>query len=182
MKRVGEMLSNLKDDDPKVRAQAALLLRDAFSEEVGEHLIRALFAERRSQAFVLICHAVIPKWIVKLELRLSERGDWPFDSMRTLWLARGTRAWRLPSMEARVEAMLQTNDWALRLAAIEYCDAHQLFVLKAREVCRDLLEEQFDDTPQLQVMANAFSLPDPESLRAHIRELIHRFRPFEPES
>jgi hypothetical protein len=99
-------LAELSSHEGTTRALAAVRLKDSFEEGIGGCLVQALINELDLAAFSLMCFAVIPKWIVKLERKLATIDVWPFDSNRTAWLMLGTQGWRLPAIERQLaEAM-----------------------------------------------------------------------------
>src|SRR5260221_6477327 len=83
--KLGQLLTAVTSDDSGSRSQAALRLRGYFEDQVGDILITTLLAEANYNAFVCLCYAVVPKWIVPLERRIVEASNWPFDESRTTW-------------------------------------------------------------------------------------------------
>jgi hypothetical protein len=182
-----EWLKQLESSSPGERGMAALRLKDSFSDEVGDRLVHLLLSEQHKQIFWIISDSVIPKWVVKLERELAGRDEWPFDPFRTAWIVRRVRGMRLPSLERHLEQFLMSDDWTLKLAAVNYCHDKQHHVQAAREVCLLFLEQDPEAPGNISHFASAMG--DSSQLApamgvhdyAHLVRRIRRFaRDFGP--
>ena len=170
-----EELRKLDSEDSTIRAIAALRLKESFDERIGDRLVRMLIEERDSGSFVLVCIAVIPKWIVKFERRVAGLDAWPFDDFRTGWLLRGLKGWRLPSIESRMHQFLDAEDWTLKLSAVDYCHDKMKFGDRARDVCLQFLAEYRGSAEDKLKLVRSLRAETLRRLRAHVRRCARDF-------
>jgi hypothetical protein len=174
-----ELLKQLESDSLKERGLAAWHLSESFSEEVGDRLVESFLTKHCGMFTWLVCRSVVTKWVVKLERALVSRDKWPLDSLKTACLIRGVKGMRLPSIERHLEQFLNSDDWTLKLAAVNYCHDKQDHVELSREVCLSFLEQQpkaLDDTSEL---ASTLGVHDYAHLVRRIRRFASDFGPCE---
>jgi hypothetical protein len=135
-------LRDLNDPRPYVRGPAAYKLRDSFDERIGDMLIRMLIEEQDAHVFMFLCMAALPKWIVRLEHALAPRPIWPIGSANTVQIVRSVRGMRLPSYEQHLPTFFKSDDWAYKLAAIQYCHEKKIWSNEAKSACDDFLGQQ----------------------------------------
>lgn len=171
------LLRDFESEHSPTRGYAAYRLKNSFDEQIGDRLILFLLNERNDKAFQLACEAVIPKWIVKFERYLSSASEWPLDSSRTASLMRRIRGWRLPSIESRIPNFLESDDWILKLAAVEYCHDKMIFREKARNVCLQFSARAIGSSEDKQELTRILGMKSFRQLMAHVRNKAKDFEP-----
>lgn len=161
--------SELEHGDNSVSARASHWLNESFEENAGDKLVTLLLDAPSDRIFFLICDAVIPKWIVKLERSLSRLSEWPLSVRRTIWLVRICHGYRLPALEKHIARFLTIDDWCLRLAAVQYCHDKQVQTDLARSVCFEFLSTKWASPSVKQELAKVLRFSNFRALSARIR-------------
>lgn len=176
-KGAAAILEDLNSQDLMVRDKAIISLKDSFDDHVAERILRILIVEHAGGSFKVICHTLIPKWIVMVERTLDRLDEWPFEPTRTAWLVRSIRGWRLPSYERQVSGFLRGDEWILKLSAVNYCHNTMTNLRLARGACLNFLEHKFESDATKLELAQSLEFRSFRQMRAHYRRYADDFAP-----
>jgi hypothetical protein len=144
-----DTVHQLRSDSSLLRARAFMELAHEHDPSIGDALVEALLKEADPHMFGHVIDFVLPRWISLFATKIEHVSEWNLDAERTSVILLGRHGMRIKPMETHLTKWIQSDNFALALAALNYCGTWDILTGEAWESYQKLRTEMESDPEHL---------------------------------
>lgn len=126
-----DTVHQLRSDSSLLRARAFMELAHEHDPAIGDSLVEALLHEADPHMFGHVIDFVLPRWVSLFASRIDREPEWTIDSERTSVILLGRHGMRIKPMETHLTKWIQSDNFALAMAALNYCGTWDILTEEA---------------------------------------------------